>query len=523
MSERPGVQEWNEAHSQLYEIIRSDQSLFDRLERALELGVEFLGVDHGYITRIDQETNAWEAIVSTDAEDGVIPPGLDLDLSTTYCRRTIQEAELVSFADALEAGWETDPPYQAQQLRCYLGAPVIVADEPFGTVCFASREPKPDGFSESERSFTHLIAQMAGYELEQRNYERDLAEQEHTLETRREIYRAVIDASFDFLFRLDLDGQFTFVSATVAEFLGHTADELGGRPFTDVLPHAESADAAWNLYEQVLAGETVEETYLPLETDAGEIVYADIRATPIYDADVSPADRAPADIVAVQGTARDATERKRRDRLIGVIHRVLRHNLRNDMGVIQGYTELLEQSVSETDAEKVRRIHDTADRLIDLSETAQKLAENLDTPPELEPIDVVPLVTRVAAQVDEGHPEASLTIDAAETAVARAAPRLETAVWELVDNAATHAGESPTIEIEVETTDADVLVRILDDGPGLPDIERSVLLSGEETPLVHGQRLGLWLVYWIVTSLDGELDVRDDRAGTAVEIRLPAS
>jgi signal transduction histidine kinase len=161
--------------------------------------------------------------------------------------------------------------------------------------------------------------------------------------------------------------------------------------------------------------------------------------------------------------------------------------------------------------------------LIDLSETAQKLEENLDSPPELEPIDVVPLVTRAATQIDEAHVAATITIDTSETAVAQSAPRLETAIWELVDNAATHAGDTPTVEVSVSVTDDAVVIRVLDDGPGLPEMEQSVLLSGDETPLVHGKRLGLWLVYWIVTSLDGDLDVLDGRPGAAIEIRLPAA
>jgi K+-sensing histidine kinase KdpD len=165
----------------------------------------------------------------------------------------------------------------------------------------------------------------------------------------------------------------------------------------------------------------------------------------------------------------------------------------------------------------------TAERLIDLSETAQKLEENLDAPPERNPIDVVPLVTRAATQIDEAHSEASITIQAPKTAVAQTAPRLETAIWELIDNAATHAGDTPTVGVEVANTDDEVVIRVRDDGPGLPNIEQSVLLSGDETPLVHGKRLGLWLVYWIVTSLDGELDVLDDRPGAAIEIRLPAA
>ncbi|WP_435066108.1 PAS domain S-box protein [Halobaculum sp. EA56] len=523
MSEQGRALKQTEAYSRLYEIMRSGRPLFDRFEAILQLGVEYFGVDHGYITQIEQERNEWTAIVSTDSVDGPIPPGLELALTTSYCRRTIQNEGIVSFADALDAGWEDDPAFETHQLSCYHGAPIVVDDEPFGTVCFSAQDPRAEPFTEAEKSFTYLIAQVVGYEIGQRNYERDLAERERTLAERREIYRAVIDASFDLLFRIDLDGEFTYHSPSVEELLGYTPDELRGRQFTVVLPDAETAETAQALYECVLAGETVEETYLPLETKSGEVVYADIRGTPIYDADVPPADRMPVDIVAVQGMSRDATDRKRRDRLISVIHRVLRHNLRNDMGVIRGYTELLEDSLTGDDAELAQRIHNTAERLIDLSETAQKLEENLDAPPQPEPIDVVPLVSRAATQIDEAHSGASITVDTPNTAVAQTAPRLETAIWELVDNAATHAGDKPTVTVEIAVTDDEVVVRVLDDGPGLPDIEQSVLLSGEETPLVHGQRLGLWLVYWIVTSLDGELDVLEEQPGAAIEIRLPAA
>jgi len=49
-----------------------------------------------------------------------------------------------------------------------------------------------------------------------------------------------------------------------------------------------------------------------------------------------------------------------------------------------------------------------------------------------------------------------------------------------------------------------------------------VLQSGEETPLVHGRGLGLWLVYWIVTGVDGTVTVTEpQRPGTTIELRLP--
>ena len=55
--------------------------------------------------------------------------------------------------------------------------------------------------------------------------------------------------------------------------------------------------------------------------------------------------------------------------------------------------------------------------------------------------------------------------------------------------------------------------RVTDSGLGLPDTERQVFKAGRETPLRHGNELGLWLVNWIVTAT---VD-----SGTTITLRLP--
>lgn len=66
-----------------------------------------------------------------------------------------------------------------------------------------------------------------------------------------------------------------------------------------------------------------------------------------------------------------------------------------------------------------------------------------------------------------------------------------------------------------------VELSVADDGPGIPERVRKVVLSGEETPLEHLDGLGLWLVRWVVRNSAGNLDIREhDSAGTVVSIRL---
>jgi len=47
-----------------------------------------------------------------------------------------------------------------------------------------------------------------------------------------------------------------------------------------------------------------------------------------------------------------------------------------------------------------------------------------------------------------------------------------------------------------------------------------VLERGRETDLNHGSGIGLWLVRWTATTLEGDLDF-DTSDGTTVTVRLP--
>ena len=362
-----------------------------------------------------------------------------------------------------------------------------------------------------------LLSDVTGSERQRRA----LIERERELDEQNELYRAIIDASFDFISRLDPEGRFTHVSAPVEDFLGYTPAELDGKPMTAVVTDGEAVEQANAHLDRILDGETIQVHDLPLETKAGTTVYADVRGTPVYDGSVLAGDRTPDDIVGVQLTTHDATERRQREGLISVINRVLRHNLRNEMTLIDGYAEMLASDLDGEQAAQARIIGSTANRLLDLSESAQVIEENRALSPELEPTDVVPVVERAVTQLETQYPTASVSVDMPTTATAKTLPRIEIAVWELVDNAARHGGDHPSIEIEIAVDPTAVRLWISDDGPGLPDMERSVLESGEETQLVHGQGLGLWLVNWITTSLDGDVEMIDTETGTTVELRLP--
>lgn len=503
----------------IYEVFADpSEDLGTQINQALAIGTEYLDLSVGFFTRI---TDGIQEILYATGTHPLIQPGESCPLDDAYCRRTIELDTQLAIEDASTSTAVSDTAFETFDLGAYIGAKVLVDGEVYGTACFADTEPRDEQFGDAEQFFVELVARLGGQAIERQTYERQLAQRAAQLDEQREIYRTVIDASFDSVFRFDTAGTFTYASESVEALLGYTPAELTGQPITITHPDPQTTEWAWEKVSQVLEGEQVEARDFPLETKSGDICYTDIRGVPIYDGSVPDSERSVDDIVGIQVLVRDASQRRQREGLISVINRVLRHNVRNEMSIIRGHADMLADSLDADSTAHTTVISRTATRLLDLTESAQQIEENRELDPELEPIDLVPLVDRVVAECETRYPDVTVTVDVPAEAVAQTLPRIEVALFELIDNAARYGGDPASVTVEVTGTNSGITCRVSDDGPGLPNTERGVLETGNETPLVHGQGLGLWLSYWIVTTLDGELAVTEFEQGTTIEIRLP--
>jgi len=197
----------------------------------------------------------------------------------------------------------------------------------------------------------------------------------------------------------------------------------------------------------------------------------------------------------------------RQTNLAVVLNRVLRHNLRNDLCVIRGYTQMMADESGLRYGETVLEI---IDKLIKLAEKARQLDRTVATDFEHKHIEITGLVEDIVQTVSQEHPNASLSVEYGDHVTAAVLPNFEQALTELIDNAAKHSGKAPTVTISVEAVPNAVKIQVTDTGPGLADREVDVLQAGSETPLTHGSGLGLWLTHWIVTSHDGSIFLRGE-------------
>lgn len=210
---------------------------------------------------------------------------------------------------------------------------------------------------------------------------------------------------------------------------------------------------------------------------------------------------------------------------LDVAQRVLRHNLRNKLTVIQGQAELISMSAGEQ-SDAVAQIIETVDELSDLTDKARLLSEfDERVGGTLTPVDVTESVTAIVETFRAEYPAAiiSCSLPNEMTITLPDERRFNTAVTNTIENALEHTEVSdPVVEVSATHFENHVEIQIQDDGSGIPVGEREVLEEGEETPLQHGSGLGLWLIHWCMTTLDGDVRFEErDTGGSCVTLAFP--
>lgn len=208
-----------------------------------------------------------------------------------------------------------------------------------------------------------------------------------------------------------------------------------------------------------------------------------------------------------------------------VLHRVFRHNLRNDLNVIRGRTELAHAHTTDPRLEdNLETVVDRADTIIEQSKHARVIQRVSTDSVEQAPIELTSLVTDAVAAIRTHSEAVDVTTTLPESTWVEANPQLDEAVFEVLLNAVKHADvDPPAIHVTLDVTGDDwVTLAVEDAGPGIPEIERDALRHPGESDVAHGTGLGLWMVSWIVRQSGGDLTITDrEPRGSRVSMRLP--
>ena len=217
---------------------------------------------------------------------------------------------------------------------------------------------------------------------------------------------------------------------------------------------------------------------------------------------------------------------RERSKMVGVLNRVLRHNVRNDINVIAGRAELAAQEAQqETVREQLDAIRETAMDLAALSDRTKRIQQLVTEEGFSTAVFALPgrLETALAG-VRSKHPDATVSVHVSSGVVpVETADTLPQALADVVEDIIANNAREPAVDITIRPTPDNewVVVTVDDDGKGLPKLDVVSVDEGKETPLKHAEGVSLWSLSWSVSKTAGNLNVNPGDA--TLELRLPAA
>ena len=181
VEEREELERRERVMRRLYEVISAKEDPFERkVEKLLGLGRDVLGAESGLLSHVQGDRYVVE--VADDAT-GSFESGAAVDLGETNCERVVTtEASLQVRDVASDPELSTRGGFVQEGISCYVGAPVFVDGEVYGTFCFYDREDRQVPFSEWEVTLVDLMARWVGYELERRETQAEMRRERDRLE-----------------------------------------------------------------------------------------------------------------------------------------------------------------------------------------------------------------------------------------------------------------------------------------------------------------------------------------------------
>jgi PAS domain S-box-containing protein len=225
---------------------------------------------------------------------------------------------------------------------------------------------------------------------------------------------------------------------------------------------------------------------------------------------------------------RDVTEARRREAVRETFIGVLSHELRTPVTTIFGGAKLLARSSSTLDEETTRGIfrdiHDEAERLQRLVEDVVALNRFGDESGDIgaEPVLLQRLIPRVVSSEEGRWPGVTFVIELEPglPTVTADPTYTEQVVRNLLSNAAKYGGTGSTVTIVAEPGAGEVVVRVLDDGPGFPAEETNRLFelfyrSPGTAGAASGAGIGLFVCARLIAAMGGRIWAAPRDAGGA--------
>jgi PAS domain S-box-containing protein len=367
---------------------------------------------------------------------------------------------------------------------------------------------------------------------------------EKALHESEERHRIISELTSDYMYSVmvhpNKTGETNWLSGSVERITGYTVAEIrdmeGG---WNTLVHPDELPGFISLWHKLLANETLVHEYR-IFTKGGDVRWLRDYKTPVWD-------ETEGRVTLILGAVQDITERKRAEEAL--IHytaeletcneeldafaHTVSHDLKNPLGIIFGYAELLADTYHLLSPENtlfsIAAIEQAADKMDHIINDLLLLAGVGRVGVEIKPLDMASIMTDVWHVLGPMIEQYQAVIVVPDTwPVAQGyGPWIELVWANYLSNAMKYGGKPPQIELGA-TVEREGIVRfwIRDNGPGLTPDEQSRLFipfTRLAPDIAEGTGVGLSIVQRIVKRLGGQTSVESEAGqGSIFSFSLPS-
>ncbi|WOD40317.1 response regulator [Nodosilinea sp. E11] len=284
-------------------------SFDELLSDYLRTGCRMLGFSGGIVGRIDGPDYVAKAMV---ANLPGLEPDLRCSLDDTFCGMAIRHQITVSF-DHVGAIPElrTHPIYQQLKLEAYLGTPIVVEGDVYGSLCFFDTAPRPQGFKQHETEIIELMAQSISKVISTHRLEQQQQQAKAELLASEQKFRQLAEY-IDSVFWIyePQKRQFCYVSPAYESIWGRSCSELYENPaaWIEAVHPSDRRRICSRLPDRsdaaALANFSYDEEFRIVQPQ-GQQAWVRVRAFPIRDAE--------GEVYRLVGVVEDLSQTKRQE------------------------------------------------------------------------------------------------------------------------------------------------------------------------------------------------------------------
>ena len=527
--------------------ISNYESIEDLFANYLDSGCQMFDLNTGAIARI--ENSAYRIMAAKSPLD--LEAGYEAACKNAYCTEVTETLATITLARVgqLEL-MKNHPVYTHFKLEAFIGTPIFVNGELYGTLIFADTNPKESEFTDGEKEIIELMARDIGNSIAS-------VQAKEALRVSEIRFRNTFDRAAVGVAHVSPQGKFIEVNQSLCDILGYDRNTLVELTFQEIT-HADDLNVDLHLLKQTVQGQIsnylIEKRYIKSD---GSIVWANLTVSLVRDSLERPeyfisvvediSDRKNAELALKESRLKLKQANQAKDNFIAHVS----HELRTPLTSIIGFSKLLHKD-SLLPSQRVHYanlVHQSGEHLLTLINDILDFSKITASQLELESEDfnlisfLSQIVTtlRIRAQ-EKGIQLSTVFAPALPTTVNGDFNRLRQVLYNLISNAIKFTDEGRvTLRVSCidRTENSDrylssnayqIHFEVEDTGIGIPQEKLSCIFAPFEqlnsnTAKCKGTGLGLTISQNIIRLMNSQIQVESqtDRGSKFwFDLELPA-